>query len=115
MSHQDLLQSHIDLLQILLPNLLNILLTERLDLFNHVSSKVLKYFIKVGFEYFRIEGVASVEVGVLLVYVDQVLRGFGDWRWRRGGLEVLSTVSDVEHCCLEILVEGVVVDGVLAP
>lgn len=99
MSHQYLLQSLVDPLQIPFPDLFNILFTKRLDLVHHMSSKVLKDFIEVGPEYLRIEGGISVEIGVLVVYVDQFLRGFGDWGRRWGGFEVLSTVSDVEHCC----------------
>ena len=47
MSLQDFLQSHIDPLQILLPNLFNILFTKRLDLVYHMSPELLKYFFKV--------------------------------------------------------------------
>jgi hypothetical protein len=80
-----------------------------------MASKVLKDFIEVGPEYLGVERGVRVEIGVLVVYVDQFFRGFRDWGGRWGRLEVLSTVSDVEHCCFEVLVEGVVINGVLAP
>ena len=99
MSHQYLLQSLVDPLQILLADLLNILFTKRLDLVHHMSSKVLKDFIEVGPEYFRIEGGVSIEIGIFVVYLDQFLTGFGDRGGMWSGYEVLSTVSDVEHCC----------------
>jgi hypothetical protein len=40
---------------------------------------------------------------------------FRDRRWRWGRFEILSTVSDVDHCCFQVLVECVVIDSVLAP
>ena len=115
MSHQNFLQSHIYLLQIFLPDLLDILSTKRPDLVYHMCTKLLEYFIKVGSEYLGIEWSSGIEIWVLVVYVDQFLGGIGDRRGRWSRCEVLSTVSDVEHRCFEVLIKGVVINGILAP
>jgi len=80
-----------------------------------MSPKLLKNLVEVGSEYLRIESGCSIEIWVLAVYVDQFLRRIGDRRGRWSGSEVLSTVSDVEHRCFEILVKGMMLEGVRAP